>query len=230
MGNEHYATQDELLWALADALKDEYERIIDAGFQLQVDDAWIPALWDHDPGLDLETYRRFCQTRIEALNHALKGLPTERVRYHLCWGSWHGPHATDIEFREIVDLMLQVDAGIYSIEAANVRHEHEYHVWEDVKLPDGKLLIPGVITHASNIVEHPELIAERIGRFAQAVGRENVIAGADCGFASFASTCEVHPSVVWVKLKALAEGAARQRRVVAASGVARRSPSHMRPF
>ena len=202
MGNEHYATQEELLWALAGALRDEYRAIVDAGFQLQVDDAWIPALWDHEPGLDLETYRAFCLTRIEALNHALAGLPEERVRYHLCWGSWHGPHATDIPLAEIVDLMLQVNAGVYSVEAANVRHEHEYHLWESVRLPDGKKLAPGVVTHSTNLIEHPELVAERIVRFAERVGRENVIASTDCGFGS-----RIHPELGWAKLETLAEGA-----------------------
>ena len=202
MGNEHYATQEELLWALADALREEYRAIVDAGFQLQVDDAWIPALWDHEPGLDLETYRAFCLTRIEALNHALEGLPEERIRYHLCWGSWHGPHATDIPLAEIVDLMLRVNAGIYSVEAANVRHEHEYHLWESVRLPEGKKLAPGVVTHSTNLIEHSELVAERIVRFAERVGRDNVIASTDCGFGS-----RIHPELGWAKLETLSEGA-----------------------
>jgi 5-methyltetrahydropteroyltriglutamate--homocysteine methyltransferase len=202
MGNEHYASQDELLYALADAMREEYKAIIDAGFQLQVDDAWIPALWDHDPSLDLETYRRFAASRIEALNHALEGLPEERIRYHLCWGSWHGPHANDIPLSEIVDLMLQVRAGIYSIEAANARHEHEYHLWENVKLPEGKKLAPGVVTHSTNLIEHSELVAERIVRFAERVGRENVIASTDCGMGS-----RIHPQLGWAKLETLAEGA-----------------------
>ena len=202
MGNEHYPTQEELLWALADALREEYRLIIDAGFQLQVDDAWIPALWDHEPDLDLETYRAYCRTRIEALNHALAGLPEDRVRYHLCWGSWHGPHATDIPLAEIVDLMLEVNAGIYSIEAANVRHEHEYRLWETVVLPEGKKLAPGVVTHSTNLIEHPELVAERIVRFAERVGRDNVIASTDCGMGS-----RIHPQLGWAKLEALSEGA-----------------------
>ncbi len=202
MGNEHYATQEELLWALADALREEYRAIVDAGFQLQVDDAWIPALWDHEPELDLETYRTYCRSRVEALNHALDGIPEERVRYHLCWGSWHGPHATDIPLAEIVDLMLEVDAGVYSVEAANVRHEHEYHLWEDVELPEGKKLAPGVVTHSTNLIEHPELVAERIVRFAERVGRENVIASTDCGMGS-----RIHPQLGWAKLEALSEGA-----------------------
>jgi 5-methyltetrahydropteroyltriglutamate--homocysteine methyltransferase len=202
MGNEHYATQEELLWALAEALHEEYRAIIDAGFQLQVDDAWIPALWDHEPDLDLETYRAYCRTRVEALNHALEGLPEERVRYHLCWGSWHGPHATDIPLAEIVDLMLAVNAGTYLVEAANVRHEHEYHLWESVRLADGKKLAPGVVTHSTNLIEHPELVAERIIRFAERLGRENVIASTDCGMGS-----RIHPELGWAKLAALAEGA-----------------------
>jgi 5-methyltetrahydropteroyltriglutamate--homocysteine methyltransferase len=215
MGNEHYATQEELLWALADALREEYRAIVDAGFQLQVDDAWIPALWDHDPGLDRETYRRHCLSRIEALNHALAGLPEERVRYHLCWGSWHGPHATDIPLAEIVDLMLQVNAGIYVIEAANVRHEHEYHLWDTVRLPDGKKLAPGVVTHSTNLIEHPELVAERITRFAERVGSENVIASTDCGMGS-----RIHPELGWAKLEALAEGARIASRQLFGAGAA----------
>jgi 5-methyltetrahydropteroyltriglutamate--homocysteine methyltransferase len=202
MGNEHYASQDELLYALADALREEYKLILDAGFQLQVDDAWIPALWDHDPSLDLETYRRFAASRIEALNHALEGLPEERIRYHLCWGSWHGPHANDIPLADIVDLMLEVRAGIYSVEAANVRHEHEYRIWEDVKLPEGKKLAPGVVTHSTNLIEHPELVAERIVRFAERVGRDNLIASTDCGMGS-----RIHPQLGWAKLATLSEGA-----------------------
>ncbi len=202
MGNEHYETQEELLWALADALREEYRAIVDAGFLLQVDDAWIPALWDHDPSLDLETYRGYCRTRVEALNHALEGLPVDRVRYHLCWGSWHGPHATDIPLEEIVDLMLSVNAGTYLVEAANVRHEHEYHLWETRQLPEGKKLAPGVVTHSTNLIEHPELVAERIVRFADRVGRENVIASTDCGMGS-----RIHPELGWAKLATLAEGA-----------------------
>jgi 5-methyltetrahydropteroyltriglutamate--homocysteine methyltransferase len=202
MGNEHYASQDELLWALAGALHEEYRLIVDAGFQLQVDDAWIPALWNQRPELDLETYRRFCASRIEALNHALAGLPEDRIRYHLCWGSWHGPHVTDIPLADIVDLMLTVRAGIYSIEAANVRHEHEYRLWETVRLPEGKKLAPGVVTHSTNLVEHPELVAERIVRFAERVGPENVIASTDCGMGS-----RIHPELGWAKLGTLAAGA-----------------------
>ena len=203
LGNEYYATHDELMRALADAIAQEYKAIIDAGFILQVDDAWVPAAWDRSPEFDLDSYRRYARDSIEVLNHALDGLPEDRIRYHLCWGSWHGPHANDIPLADIADIMLQVKAGAYLIEAANSRHEHEYHLWEDVKLPDGKILIPGVVTHSTNLIEHPELIAERITRYTDRLGPENVIAGADCGFGS-----RIHPELGWAKLAALAEGAA----------------------
>ena len=203
LGNEYYATHDELMRALADAIAQEYKAIIDAGFILQVDDAWVPAAWDRSPEFDLDSYRRYARDSIEVLNHALAGLPEDRIRYHLCWGSWHGPHANDIPLADIADIMLQVKAGAYLIEAANSRHEHEYHLWEDVKLPDGKILIPGVVTHSTNLIEHPELVAERITRYTDRLGPENVIAGADCGFGS-----RIHPELGWAKLTALAEGAA----------------------
>lgn len=202
MGNEHYATDEEFRWAIAEAIKEEYRAIVAAGFMLQVDDAWIPALWDREPDLDLATYRKFCAGCIEVLNHALAGLPEDRIRYHLCWGSWHGPHATDVPLAEIVDLMLQVKAGTYVFEAANPQHEHEYRLWETVKLPEGKVIAPGIVTHSTNVVEHPELVAERIIRFAERVGRENVIAGTDCGMGA-----RIHPELGWAKLKALAAGA-----------------------
>ncbi len=201
--NEYYPTRDDMTRALADALSDEYRAIIDAGYLLQVDDAWVPATWDRSPEYDLDSYRRYARTSIEVLNHALAGLPEDRIRYHLCWGSWHGPHANDIPLAAIADIMLQVTAGAYLIEAANSRHEHEYHLWEDVRLPAGKILIPGVVTHATNLIEHPELVAERIARYTDRVGPENVIAGADCGFGS-----RIHPELGWAKLAALAEGAA----------------------
>jgi 5-methyltetrahydropteroyltriglutamate--homocysteine methyltransferase len=203
LGNEYYATHDELMRALADTIKQEYKAIIDAGFILQVDDAWVPAAWDRSAELDLDSYRRYAQDSIDVLNHALDGLPEDRIRYHLCWGSWHGPHANDIPLADIVDIMLQVKAGAYLVEAANSRHEHEYHLWEDVKLPDGKILIPGVVTHATNLIEHPELVAERITRYTDRLGPENVIAGADCGFGS-----RIHPELGWAKLAVLAQGAA----------------------
>jgi 5-methyltetrahydropteroyltriglutamate--homocysteine methyltransferase len=204
--NEYYKSDEEFFFAVADALRHEYRAIVDAGLYLQVDD---PFLTDNfsDPALDDRQRRRLAQIHIEAVNHALRGIPAEKVRFHTCYGINEGPRVHDPALGDVAPFMLNVNAGAYSFEAANARHEHEYHYWEGAKLPDDKVLLPGVITHASNIVEHPELIAERIGRFAQAVGRDNVIAGADCGFASFASTCEVHPSVVWVKLQALADGA-----------------------
>jgi 5-methyltetrahydropteroyltriglutamate--homocysteine methyltransferase len=153
-------------------------------------------------------YRAFAERRVEALNHALVGIPLDRVRYHLCWGSWHGPHVTDVPLQDIVDIVLRVRAGAYCVEAANPRHEHEWQVWEEVKLPDGTLLIPGVVAHTTNIVEHPELIAWRLMTYARLVGRENVLAGTDCGFSQGAFTPRVHASIMWAKLQALAEGAA----------------------
>jgi len=201
--NEYYGSEDELLAALADVLRQEYRAVIDAGFLLQVDDAWVPANWDRNPGWDLATYRRYAAASIDVLNHALDGLPADRIRYHLCWGSWHGPHAHDIPLADLADIMLRVNAQAYLVEAANSRHEHEYHVWEDVTLPDGKILIPGVVTHSTNIIEHPELVAERIIRYTDRLGAGNVIAGADCGFGS-----RIHPELGWAKLAALAEGAA----------------------
>jgi 5-methyltetrahydropteroyltriglutamate--homocysteine methyltransferase len=205
--NEHYKNEEEYLYALAEALAHEYRAIIDAGLVLQVDDPLLASYYVMHPEASVEDCRKWASVRVDALNHALRGLPEDRIRYHTCYSINIGPRVHDMELQHIVDIMLRVNAGAYSFEAANPRHEHEWQVWENVKLPEGKALIPGVITHSSNIVEHPELIAQRIARFASAVGRENVIAGADCGFASFAATCEVHPSVVWVKLKALADGA-----------------------
>jgi 5-methyltetrahydropteroyltriglutamate--homocysteine methyltransferase len=201
--NEYYKSQEEFVFALAEAMRSEYEAIVAAGFILQIDDAWLPALWDRigiEMGLD--AFRRYCEVRIEALNHALRGLPEDRIRYHLCWGSWHGPHAFDIELEKLVDLMLRVRAQGYLIEAANARHEHEYALWGHVKLPAGKILIPGMISHATDGIEHPELVAQRIRRFARLVGAENVIAGADCGFGG-----RTHPQIAWAKLQALTEGA-----------------------
>jgi 5-methyltetrahydropteroyltriglutamate--homocysteine methyltransferase len=205
--NEHYKSEEEYLYALAEALSEEYRAIIDAGLVLQIDDPLLASYYVMHPEASVEDCRKWALVRVDALNHALRGLPADRIRYHTCYSINIGPRVHDMELKHIVDIMLRVNAGAYSFEAANPRHEHEWRVWQGVKLPEGKSLIPGVITHSSNIVEHPELIAERIGRFASAVGKENVIAGADCGFASFAATCEVHPSVVWVKLKALADGA-----------------------
>ncbi len=205
--NEYYGSEGDYLVALAEALSEEYRAIIDAGLVLQIDDPLLASYYVMHPEAGIEECRRWAAGRIEILNHALRGLPPDRIRYHTCYSINIGPRVHDMELKNLVDLILTIDAGAYSFEAANPRHEHEWQVWETVKLPEGKILIPGVITHSSNIVEHPEAIAQRIGRFARVVGRENVIAGADCGFASFASTCEVHPSVVWVKFAALAEGA-----------------------
>lgn len=202
IANEYYPTEDDFLQALGEAMAEEYRAIVQAGFVLQVDDAWVPAVWDRSPELDLAAYRRHVGKRIDVLNQALAGLPEEQIRYHLCWGSWHGPHANDIPLADIVDLVLGVRAGAYLIEAANVRHEHEYHLWETVRLPTDKVLVPGVVSHSSNIVEHPELVAERICRFAERVGAENVIAGTDCGMGG-----RIHPQLGWAKLDSLARGA-----------------------
>src|SRR2546425_11226579 len=202
--NEHYADDEQYLFALADAMKHEYKAIVDAGFILQIDDPALPDTYDMLlPAPSIDEYRQFAEVRIEAVNHALQGLPEDRVRYHICWGSWHGPHTHDLPLKYVIDLMLKVKAGAYSVEAANPRHEHEWKLWKETKLPDGKVLIPGVVSHATNVVEHPEVVADRIIRYANLVGRENVIAGTDCGLGF-----RVHPQIAWAKLKALSEGAA----------------------
>jgi 5-methyltetrahydropteroyltriglutamate--homocysteine methyltransferase len=204
IGNRHYRSDDEFVFACADAMREEYKAIIDAGLVLQIDDPAIAENFDQiNPEPTPEEYRNFTEPKIEALNHALKGLPQDRIRFHLCWGSWHGPHTTDIPMKEIVGLMLKINAGAYSFEAGNVRHEHEWAVWQDAKLPDDKLILPGVVSHATNVVEHPELVAERVGRFARLVGRERVIASTDCGLGG-----RVHPDIAWAKLETLAQGAA----------------------
>jgi 5-methyltetrahydropteroyltriglutamate--homocysteine methyltransferase len=204
IGNEHYTSDEEFLYACADAMREEYRAILDAGLILQLDDPAIAENWDMiNPAPSVDAYRRFSMIRAEALNHALRGLPTERIRFHLCWGSWHGPHVTDIPLRDIVDVMLAVNCRAYSFEAANVRHEHEWRVWQDVKLPEGRVLIPGVVSHATNVVEHSQLVADRIVRFARLVGPERVIAGTDCGLGG-----RVHPEIAWAKLETLVEGAA----------------------
>ncbi len=203
VGNAYYATEEEFIYACAEALREEYRAIIDAGLILQLDDPSIAENWDQvNPEPSVEDYQKFSMIRVEAINHAISGLPKDRIRFHLCWGSWHGPHTTDIPMRDIVDVMLAIDVGAYSFEAGNVRHEHEWAVWEDVKLPDGKLILPGVVSHATNVVEHPELVAQRIVRFANLVGRENVIASTDCGLGG-----RVHPQIAWAKLESLARGA-----------------------
>jgi 5-methyltetrahydropteroyltriglutamate--homocysteine methyltransferase len=205
--NGYYKSDEEYLFAVADALAQEYRAIVDAGFLVQIDDPFLADIFA-EPDLDDAQRRKKAQTYVAAVNHALRGIAPERVRFHTCYGINEGPRIYEASLADLVDHMLQVNAGAYSFEAANCRHEHEYHLWERVKLPDGKIIMPGVITHASNIVEHPELIAERITRFADLVGRENVIPAADCGFSSQATyMTEVHPKVIWAKFKALAEGA-----------------------
>lgn len=201
--NEHYRTQEEFLFALADAMSVEYEEIVKAGFTLQVDDAWLAALWDRiGVKMGLEAYKSFCRVRVDALNHALRNVPPEKVRYHMCWGSWHGPHAFDIPLRDMLDVLLSINAQTYLFEAANVRHEHEYRIWETVRLPEGKILAPGVVSHATALIEHPDLVSERIQRFARLVGPQNVIASTDCGLG-----LRCHPQIAWAKLRALADGA-----------------------
>jgi 5-methyltetrahydropteroyltriglutamate--homocysteine methyltransferase len=203
--DEHYDSEEEALYACAEAMREEYKAIVDAGLILQIDDPVIADNWDQFvPEPSVEAYIRFTRPRIEALNHAIRGLPPERIRFHLCWGSWHGPHSTDIPMADIVGLMLEVDAGTYSFEAANARHEHEWTLWHEVELPEGRRIMPGVVSHATNVVEHPELVAQRIERFARAVGPERVVAGTDCGLGG-----RVHPQIAWAKLEALSEGAAR---------------------
>ena len=206
--DEYYKSEEEWLAAVTAAMRTEYKMIVDAGFILQIDDARAATAYDRmvPPGT-FEDYRRWLEKFVESLNQALDGIPEERVRYHVCWGSWPGPHVSDVPLKAIVDLILKVRAGAYVIESANPRHEHEWQVWKDVKLPPGRVLIPGVISHATNVVEHPELIAERILRFASLLGRENVIAGTDCGFAQGTFYRRVHPTVMWAKFEALVEGA-----------------------
>jgi 5-methyltetrahydropteroyltriglutamate--homocysteine methyltransferase len=204
IANRHYKTDEEFLYACAEAMREEYKAIVDAGLVLQLDDPAIAENWDMvNPEPAVADYKKFSMVRVEALNHAIRGLPEDRIRFHLCWGSWHGPHTTDIPMRDIVEVMLAVKCRAYSFEAANVRHEHEWKVWQDVKLPDGKLILPGIVSHATNVVEHPELVAERIARFANAVGKERVIASTDCGLGG-----RVHAQIAWAKLEALAQGAA----------------------
>jgi 5-methyltetrahydropteroyltriglutamate--homocysteine methyltransferase len=205
--NEHYRTDEEYLKAVAEALRVEYQAIVDAGFVVQIDDPFLTDVYSYS-SLSAADRRKTAELYVEAINHALRGIPPEKVRFHTCYGINEGPRVHDAPLKDVLDVMLKVNAGAFSFEAANARHEHEYHVFEHVKLREGTVLIPGVITHASNIVEHPELIAERLTRYARLVGRENVIAGADCGFSSQATyNPEVHPTVVWAKFQAMAEGA-----------------------
>jgi 5-methyltetrahydropteroyltriglutamate--homocysteine methyltransferase len=201
--NEYYGSDEEFLWAAADVMREEYKAIVDAGLILQIDDPCIAENWDQIvPEPSVDDYQKYTMVRVEALNHALRDLPADRIRFHLCWGSWHGPHTTDIPMRDIVDVMLAINAGAYVFEAGNVRHEHEWKVWRDVKLPDGKIIMPGVVSHATNLVEHPEVVADRIVRFAEGVGRENVVAATDCGLGG-----RVHAQIAWAKLESLVQGA-----------------------
>lgn len=206
--DEYYKSEDEWLAAVTEAMRAEYKMIVDAGFILQIDDARFATAYDRmvPPGTFAD-YRRWLEKFVESLNHALEGIPEDRVRYHVCWGSWPGPHVSDVPLRDVVDLILKVKAGAYVIESANPRHEHEWQVWKTAKLPSGRILIPGVISHATNVVEHPELIAERTLRFANLLGRENVMIGADCGFAQGTFYRRVHPTIMWAKFEALVEGA-----------------------
>jgi len=212
--NEHYATDEAFLAAIADAMKPEYEAIVQAGFLLQIDDPDLADAWQIHPHMGVPEYQKFAALRIEALNHALRDIPPERVRFHVCWGSYHGPHKHDLPLRDFVDLILAVRAEGYSIEASNPRHDHEWRVWEDVNLPDGKILIPGVVGHASDFVEHPELVAERLVKYGRLVGRDNVIAGTDCGLGPRVG----HPRIAWAKFEALAEGARLATRALWGSG------------
>jgi 5-methyltetrahydropteroyltriglutamate--homocysteine methyltransferase len=204
--NAYYKTQEEFLFAIADAMHEEYRTIVEAGFLVQIDDPRLVTYYMLRPDATIAECRKWAEVRVEALNHALRGIPEEKIRHHTCYGINMGPRVHDMEFKHIIDIVVKIRAGAYSFEAANPRHEHEWKVWRDVNL-DGKSLIPGVISHSTVLVEHPELVADRIVRFAEIAGRENVIAGSDCGFATFAGSREIHPSIVWAKLKALSEGA-----------------------
>lgn len=203
VGNKHYATDKEFLFAWADVLKEEYKAIIDAGLTVQIDDPSIAEGWDQiNPEPSVSDYLDFIQTSVDALNYALKDLPEDKIRFHLCWGSWHGPHTTDLEFKHLAETLLSINASAYSFEAANVRHAHEWKEWENIDLPSGKIIIPGVVSHSTNVVEHPELVAQRIEQFASVVGKENVVASTDCGLGG-----RIHPDIAWAKLRSLTEGA-----------------------
>jgi 5-methyltetrahydropteroyltriglutamate--homocysteine methyltransferase len=220
--NEYYKSDDDLQRAIADAMHTEYKMIIDAGLLVQLDDARAAVSYDRMvPPKTLEEYRAWLARQVELINHAIEGLPRESIRYHVCWGSWPGPHTSDVPFKDIADLVLGVRAGGYSIELANPRHEHEWRLWEHLKLPKDTVLIPGVISHATNIVEHPELVAERIVRLARLVGRENVIASTDCGFAQVTYFARVHPQIMWAKLEALVDGARLASKELWGSGAKR---------
>jgi 5-methyltetrahydropteroyltriglutamate--homocysteine methyltransferase len=203
MKNDYYPNDEAYLTAIADAMHEEYQAIVDAGFLLQIDDPDLPDGWQFMSHMTVPEYRKYAALRVEALNHGLRGIPPDRIRFHTCWGSYHGPHKYDIPLRDIIDLILKVKASTISIEAANPRHEHEWRVWDEVKLPAGKVLVPGVVGHATDIVEHPQTIADRLARYAKIVGRENVMAGTDCGLGPRVGS----PQICWAKLEAMAEGA-----------------------
>ena len=205
--NAYYKTQEEYIFALGEAMHEEYKAIVDAGFLLQIDDPRLVSYYLVKPDASIKECRKWVAQRVEALNHALRGIPPEKIRHHTCYGINMGPRVHDMEVKHLLDIILRIKAGAYSFEAANPRHEHEWKLWGSAKLPKDKVLIPGVISHSTVLVEHPELVAERIERFASLVGKERVIAGSDCGFATFAGSKEVHPSIVWAKLKALTDGA-----------------------
>ena len=212
ISNAHYGSMEDYTWALAEAIREEYRAIVDAGFVVQIDDPALVDLYDwwFSATDDIAGFRRWAAFQVDAVNHALEGIPEDRVRFHICWGSWHGPHSTDVPLKDVADLLIKVNAQAYSVEAGNVRHEHEWTVWRDtVKLPEGRILIPGVVSHATNVLEHPELIAQRLVQYANLVGRQNVIAGTDCGLGG-----RIHPQLAWAKLQALSEGAALASQVL----------------
>jgi 5-methyltetrahydropteroyltriglutamate--homocysteine methyltransferase len=203
IGNTHYDTEEEFIWACAEAMREEYLAITNAGIIVQIDEPSFAENWDQfavEPSL--EDYKKFTMVRVDALNHALRGIPRELTRFHCCWGSWHGPHTTDIAMADLVDMLVQIDVGSYSFEAANARHEHEWRVWQEADLPDDVILVPGVVGHATNVIEHPQLVGDRIERFVRAVGPDRVVAATDCGLGG-----RVHPQIAWAKLEALAQGA-----------------------
>jgi 5-methyltetrahydropteroyltriglutamate--homocysteine methyltransferase len=210
MGNEYYKSDEEFLFAIAEAMNEEYKAIVDAGFLLQIDDPDLPDGWACLPDVTLPDYRKYAALRIDALNHGLRGIPKEKIRLHVCWGSFHGPHHDDIPLKDIIDLIFRVSAGSYSIEASNPCHEHEWRLFEEIKLPEGATLVPGVVGHCTDFIEHPDLVAERLVRYARLVGRENVLAGTDCGL----GTRVGHPSICWAKFAAMAEGARRATRIL----------------
>jgi 5-methyltetrahydropteroyltriglutamate--homocysteine methyltransferase len=203
MKNEYYPNAEAYLFAIAEAMREEYKAIVDAGFILQIDDPDLADAWQMHPEMNVADYRKYQEMRIDALNHGLKDLPFDRIRFHMCWGSYHGPHKYDIPLKDIADLILKVRAGAYSIEASNPCHDHEWRVWKEIKFPEDKTFIPGVVGHYSDFIEHPRAIADRLVRYAQIMGRENVIAGTDCGIGSRVG----HPQVGWAKFQAMAEGA-----------------------